>query len=221
MRNTSSKSTQPACSSQRHSAGGQHAEDRLRPVHAADEVIDGHDHGGRDQHPPVAIERQEHERGEHVEVRLDAAAGEMNQQARHQHLRRRDHEPRMRAAGLRQGQPHRQQRDEAAEIDGHRDVQVRLTRRPRPRARRNPVGGGNAGQPLHHHQPGKEAVGVLVDAAGVFLIELFGERHGETLLSSDAAGANSPHPNTNVDERSARSCLTSRSIAVRPALSPS
>ena len=71
-------------------AGDHHAVDRLRPEHAAQHVIERDDDGGRNQHAPVAIEREEGERAEDVEVRFDAAAGQVDQQRAHQHLRHGD-----------------------------------------------------------------------------------------------------------------------------------
>jgi hypothetical protein len=37
----------------------EHAVDRLRPEHAAQEVIRGDDYGGRNEHPPVPVECEE------------------------------------------------------------------------------------------------------------------------------------------------------------------
>ena len=91
-------------------AGDQHAVHRLRPEDPAQHVIQRDDDGRRNQHAPVAIEREKRERAEHVEVRFDAAAGEMDQQRAHQHLRRRN-----RVARGRQARP--QQRQGAPETD--------------------------------------------------------------------------------------------------------
>ena len=72
----------------------QYTVDRLRPEDAAQEVIQGHNDGRWNQHPPVAIEGEKGERTEHVEVRFDAAARQMDQQRAHQHLCDRDREAR-------------------------------------------------------------------------------------------------------------------------------
>ena len=68
-------------------AGDEHAIHRLRPEDAAQHVIERDDDGGRNQDAPVTIESEERQRAEDVEVRLDAAAGQVDQQRAHQHLR--------------------------------------------------------------------------------------------------------------------------------------
>ena len=93
-------------------AGDEHAVDRLRPEHAAQHVIERHDDRRRDQDAPVAIERQERQRAEDVEVRFDAAAGEVDQQRAHQHLRDGDRVARRRPAGPQQAEQRREQADE-------------------------------------------------------------------------------------------------------------
>ena len=67
--------------------GVDEAVDRLGPEDAADEVVGRDDDRGRHEHAPVAIEGEEGERAEDVEVGLDAPAGEVDQQRRPQHLR--------------------------------------------------------------------------------------------------------------------------------------
>ena len=64
-----------------------HAVHRLRPEQAAQHVVERDHDRGRNQHAPVAIEREEGERSEDVEVRLDATAGQVDEQRAHQHLR--------------------------------------------------------------------------------------------------------------------------------------
>ena len=51
------------------------------------DVIEGDDNRGGNQDPPVAIEREERQRPEHMEMRLDASAGQVDEQRAHQHLR--------------------------------------------------------------------------------------------------------------------------------------
>ncbi len=67
-------------------ARDEHAIHRLRPEQAAQHVIQRHDDGGGNHDAPVTIERQERQRAEHVEVRFDASAREVDQQGAHQHL---------------------------------------------------------------------------------------------------------------------------------------
>ena len=85
-----------------------HAIHRLRPEHAAQHVIQRDDDRGRNQDPPVPVERQERERTKYVEVRFDAAAGEVDQERTHQHLRDGDDVPRRRQAGSKQAQERRE-----------------------------------------------------------------------------------------------------------------
>ena len=63
-------------------AGHDHAVHRLRPEESAQHVIERDDDGRRNQHAPIAIERQKRERAEDVEMGFDAAAGQMDEQAR-------------------------------------------------------------------------------------------------------------------------------------------
>ena len=86
----SSNTTQPACSRRAPRRRGQHAVDRLRPEHASQEVVGTTTADAVASTGPVAIERQQRERAEHVEVGLDAAAGEMDEQRRGEHLSDRD-----------------------------------------------------------------------------------------------------------------------------------
>ena len=61
-------------------AGREDAENRLRPVNAAQEMI-GRDDDRRGNHDsPVAIKCEKGERSEDMKVRFDAAAAEMNEQ---------------------------------------------------------------------------------------------------------------------------------------------
>ncbi len=64
----------------------QHPEDGFGPEDAPQEMVEAHDHSGGQQDPPVAIERDEGERSEHMEVGFDAAPGEVNEERGKQHL---------------------------------------------------------------------------------------------------------------------------------------
>jgi hypothetical protein len=69
---------------------GDDAEDRERPPNSANEVVSGDDDGGRDDHVPVLVEREEGERAEDVKVGFEPAAGEVDQQGGPHHLCHRD-----------------------------------------------------------------------------------------------------------------------------------
>jgi hypothetical protein len=96
-------------------AGDQHAEDRLWPVEAAHQVVEGNDRRGRDEYPPVAVEGQQRQRAEDVEVRLDPPVGEVDQQRPHQCLRDGDDVPRGRRARSGQGKSDGQRNDRPPE----------------------------------------------------------------------------------------------------------
>jgi hypothetical protein len=114
-------------------------------------MVCGDDGGGRDEHPPVAVEREERERAEDVEVGLDAAAREMYEQRRHQHLPGGYRVARRGRAGVAQRERDRQQVDRAAEKDRRPDVEVNLTRLPDPGARRDDARRDDARDPLQDH----------------------------------------------------------------------
>ncbi|HZL72330.1 MAG TPA: hypothetical protein VFC86_07710 [Planctomycetota bacterium] len=115
-------------------AGREDAEDRLRPEDAAEQVVQGDDHGGGDEHLPVPVEGEERQGAEDVEVRLDAAARQVDQEGREEHLARRDDVARQDPAGLEDGERDGQRRDRAAEDQRRPHVHVRLADRPFPRA---------------------------------------------------------------------------------------
>jgi hypothetical protein len=56
------------------------------PERAAEEVIGHHDGRADDQDLPVAVEGQEGERAEDVEMGLDSPAGQVDQQRADEHL---------------------------------------------------------------------------------------------------------------------------------------
>ena len=134
----SSKMTHAACSSQRHWLATSTPYTDCGQKYAAQHVIQRDDDGGGNQHAPVAIEREERQRAEDVEVRFDAAAGEVDEQRAHQHLRRRNRVARGRQARPEQAEQRRKQTDEAAEDDRGPHVKVRAAGRARPGERRDP-----------------------------------------------------------------------------------
>ena len=153
-------------------AGDEHAVDRLRPEDAAQQVIERDDDRRRDEHAPVAVEREKGQRAEHVEMRLDAAARQMDEQRAHQHLRDGDRVARRRLARAEAGR--------AAPGTGR--SRRRGTSRPRhgracgcravPRQRRYPQREDDAGDPLQHHQAGEQPIGAPVDVVLVLREEL-------------------------------------------------
>ena len=129
-------------------------------------VIERDDDRRRDEHPPVAVEREERQRAEDVEVRFDAAAGQVDEQRAHQHLRDGDGVARRRAAraGTARAAPEDRQMTPPRKIAAQTCRCVRLTR-PVPGQRRHPQREDDAGDPLERHQAGEQPVGALVDVA--------------------------------------------------------
>ena len=144
-------------------AGDQHAVDRLGPEHAAQHVIERDDDRGGQQHAPVAVKREKCQRPEDVKVRFEAAAGQVNQERAHEHLRHGDRVARRCFARAQQAEQRREETNPAAEKDGGPDVDVRAADRAVPRERRHPEGEDNAGDPLEHHQAREELIRPPVD----------------------------------------------------------
>ena len=144
-------------------ARDQHAVDRLRPEGPAQHVIQGDDDGGRNQHPPVAIEGEKGERPEDVKMGFDASAGEVDEQRAHQHLRDGDGVARRGLARSKQPQESGNRLIDAADDDRRPDVQMRATDGTGPGKRRHPQREHDAGDPLEPHQPREQPVGALVD----------------------------------------------------------
>jgi hypothetical protein len=160
----SSKITHPACSSQRQwLATRTPYTDSGQKMHAADDVVGGHDDRGGDEDAPIAVEGQKRERSEHVEVGFDAAAGQVNEQRAHQHLRDGHRVPGERVTRPNQRKARWKDADDSAEDEGGPDVYVDLARRPDPRERRDEQREDDAGQPLRTHEIRKHPIGALED----------------------------------------------------------
>ena len=149
--------------------GDEDAIDRLRPVETSRKVIDGHDQRRGHEHAPVAIERQKRERHEDMEVRLDPASREMNQEYRHEHLADGHRVACRGPARLQERQCDRIGRDDPAKQDRQPDVQMRPALRAGPRPRRDPQCRGDGAEPLDDHQRGEEPIGVAADLQVLFM----------------------------------------------------
>ena len=128
-------------------------------------MIQGYNDGGRNQDAPVAIEREEGQRSEDMEVSLDAPAGQMDEQGAHQHLGDGDRIARRRPARSNERQQGREQTDRAAHDDRGPDVHMRTTDGTGPGERRHPEREEDAQDPLEAHQAGKQSVGLPVDVS--------------------------------------------------------
>ena len=182
-------------------AGHHNPVHRLRPEDSAQHVIERDDNRRRNQHAPVAIEREERKRAEDVEMGFDAPACQVDEQRAHQHLGGRNRVARRRPAGPEQREQRGKQTDQAAEDDRCPDVKVRAARRAGPRERRDPEGEDDAANPLEAHQAGEQAIGVPIDVVLIRREELAAARrcsgfhqccfrfvctHGFPLCDSDA-----------------------------------
>lgn len=137
---------------------GQHAIDRLGPEETAEQVIRRHHDCAGDEDAPVAVEGQEGQRAKDVKVRLDAAAREVDEQRRGEHLRDGDGVAGERSPGPAEGQPHRQADDGAAQQHGRVEVRVRGAERSRPSPRRDDHGDEDTCQPFKDQQAGEHSV---------------------------------------------------------------
>ena len=141
----------------------------LRREYPKNAMMDGRDRRGGDQHVPIAIKGQQGERAEDVEVGLDPAGGNFDQQGGKQHLAHRDRMARERAAGTPQHQHQRERGQRAAEKNRRPHVDVDRAFTARPGRRREPQRSDDCADPLHRHQAGEEMVGLPEDAQAQFV----------------------------------------------------
>ena len=154
--------------------GGQQTVDRLWPVHPAQEMVGGDEQSRGHEDLPVAVEGEEGEGAEDVEVRLDAPPGQVDQQRGHDHLPGRNGVAREDPARPPDREADRNERRRATEKDGRPHVDVRAARGAHPGQRRDPVGRGNGRQPLEQHKAPEQAIRPLVDPLAVRAEELPG-----------------------------------------------
>ncbi len=204
--------------------------DGLGPEDAAQEVLGSRHDGGRDEDLPVAVEGQEGKRPEVVEVRLDASAGELDEQAGEEHLGHGNAVARAGMIGAPATESDRHRSDEPAEEERDRHVRVHGVREPGPRAGRQPERAGDARDPLHGEQDHEEAVRALADGPQVlreaFLCAGGSGLHGfcSGCIACCAVGGSeskSGQPNTGTVKARAWGVSRQASTALLPALSPS
>ena len=127
-------------------------------------VIDEHHEGRGHQHLRIAVRREEGQRSEDVEVGLDAAAGEMDQEGADGHLADRDDMAGQWPPRRGVGQIGGQRADQSADHD--RDPDVRMDRRPVPGPREGRDGGGqdDGEDPLRQQQEREHPIGLDAQA---------------------------------------------------------
>ena len=109
-----------------------------------------------------------------MKVRLDAAAGEVDQQGRGKHLRSGDDVPGDDPSGAEHRQQNGQQRDSGAAENGDPDVDVQHLLFPRPGVGGEPERGGDAGDPLDDEEHGEGAIDAHVAPVPLLGVELLG-----------------------------------------------
>ena len=148
------------------------AVDRHRQIRAAQVVIeDDRDRRG-DQHAAVAIEREAGQRAEHVEVRFDAAAGDVDQQGADQHLADADDVPRGERAAAEPDHQDRRDGDGRAEHQRGDDVRMEAALAAGVRPRRQRRREHDAADHLDDHQDRERAIDPDVRRALLFLEKL-------------------------------------------------
>ena len=137
---------------------GQVAEDGLRPVVAAQALVERHDARGGQQHAPVAVERQERQRAEDVVMRLAVPAGQVDEQRGGEHLADGDRVAGGDRAGAAVDQVEGQRNDGPAQAHGRRHLDAHVAGAGDPGVRRVPDRDGDGREPLEAEQPGEEPV---------------------------------------------------------------
>jgi hypothetical protein len=140
----------------------EHPEHRFGPVRAAQRVIERDDQRRAHEHAGVAVEGQEGQRSEDVEVRLDASSAEVDEERRAQRLADRDRVAREVRARAEEHEQHRSERDRTAEVDGEIHVDVGLADGADPGQGCEPEGRADRREPLHAEEPGEEPIGRAV-----------------------------------------------------------
>jgi len=107
-----------------------------------------------------------------MKMRLNAPAGQVNQQRGGQHLPHGDDMTGQCFSGLREREENWEPGNGAAQQQGRPDVQVDVAGLSDPRLRGNPHGSNDAREPLQGHQRGKHAVGASVKLILALLKEL-------------------------------------------------
>ncbi len=151
-------------------------EDGEREVDAAQDVVDGDDDGRREEDLPVAVEGDEGERAEDVEVCLDPAAREVDEERRHHHLGGGDHVARDRPALAQDRDRDREERDRPSEEDRGEDVDVDRRLGPAPRPGRDEERRRDRPDPLEDHETGEQTVGLAAHSENVLGEERLGAR---------------------------------------------
>ena len=141
-------------------------------------MVERGDRGRDEEYPPVAVEGQERERTEHMEVSFESPTREVNEQRRREHLRSGDDVPGIRPAGPHEREEHRQRHDHPTERNGGPDVRVSAAGGSGPCERRHPQRQNHHREPLEQQQTSEHPVGALVHRVPVARNEFVYPRFG-------------------------------------------
>ena len=156
--------------------GDDNPEDRLRPVHAANEMVDGHNQRGRNQQGPIAIESEKGERPEDMEMRLNPSPADVDKERGKQHLGDSDDMPRHKPPRELPREEDRRNGEHASEDDGKPHMNVNGALRPFPRLRGQQQGRHDSSQPLQNHQGREKTVRAAEDPLPLLLKNLLAVR---------------------------------------------
>ena len=159
---TSSNTTQPACSSQRHHPGESTPYTDCGQI-SPRRMVRRDDHGGSIESLPNRDRAQKRQRTEDVKMCFNAAAGYMNQNRRRAHLCDRDGMPRHQPAGMPDREHDGQTIDDSTEKNRCPHMRVHLTRGCGPRPRGKPDGCNHAGYPLKCQKRSEHAIRTHVE----------------------------------------------------------
>lgn len=134
-------------------------------------MIEGDGQDGGDKYAPIAVKGEKCEGAKDVEMRFNAAAREVNEEGRHQHLGDGDGVARRRSPGPSGGDDGRVEREDPAEKEGRPHVEMHGEVRTGPGAGRDDEGEDEARKPFKGEETDKKAI----DEAEVFAASLVKE----------------------------------------------
>ena len=150
-----------------------HPVDRLRPVRAAQELVEPDHHRRGDEHAPVPVERQERQRAEDVEMHLRPPAGQVDEQGGKQHLPDRDGVAGEVRTRVPEDKEDRHAREHPAEHGGGEDFDADEAQVRDGRVGAAPGGHGDAREPFESEQHGEHPVLAAREGGTLVPVELF------------------------------------------------
>src|ERR1043166_9374887 len=121
-------------------------------------MVEPHHDRCRNKYSPIAVERQNNEGAKDMEVRLDPATSQIDQERGHEHLTNRDDMTSLRRSRPSSDHPNGKSADGGANEYRPPDMNFDLAGLSAPRPRCNQKGSSDGSEPLHDHQPFEKAV---------------------------------------------------------------